>query len=162
MPKVPITLAQIHHGRSAELMPTPRDTTNPSDHGPSPIGPGLLVNLTSHPIYLVGEDSHEPIRCIFPSKLYGELRLQQRTTRLDTCAGMPIYGVTTLAAPTQHSDLPPRIEGTLYIVSRLVADVLRDRDDFVFPYRLVRDGNGVVTGCSSLARFMPTSQEAQP
>jgi len=120
----------------------------------------MLVNLTSHPIYLITDDQ-EPIRCIFPSKLYGELRLQQHTARLTVHAGMPIYGVTTLAQPTSRSELPPRIEGTLYIVSRLVADVLRDRDDFVFPYRLVRDSNGQVTGCSSLARFMPPESTTQ-
>lgn len=143
-----ITLAQVHHGRQTELN---------------------LVNLTSHPIYLYSGPpgaSSQPAkrRCVFPSKLHGELRLQQHAA-LSASPGapsdtseLPIYDITTLAQPATDQELPPRLEGTLYIVSRLVADVLRERDDFVFPYDLVRDEKGIVIGCTSLARFVPTLQ----
>lgn len=119
-----------------------------------------LVNLTSHPIYLYRNTTYNngqqhDRRVLYPSKLHGELRLQKHATTalgLEQCE-VPVFDITTLAATAAEQELPPRLSSTLYIVSRLVADVLRERDDFVFPYDLVRDDKGVVIGCTSLARF---------
>lgn len=121
-----------------------------------------LVNLTSHPIYLyhnITATTYNGLgnrRVVYPSKLHGELRLQKHATLAtglyENCE-VPVFDITTLAATAAEQELPPRLSNTLYIVSRLVADVLRERDDFVFPYDLVRDDKGVVIGCTSLARF---------
>lgn len=47
--------------------------------------------------------------------------------------------------------LPPREEGVVFLVSRLVASAVPDRDDLMFPGPLVRDERGVVTGCQGLS-----------
>lgn len=47
--------------------------------------------------------------------------------------------------------LPPREEGTFFIVSRLVASAAPERDDLLIPGPLVRDGKGVVVGCKGLS-----------
>lgn len=51
-------------------------------------------------------------------------------------------------------NLPPKVPGTYYIVSRLVADMAPpDRDDLVYPYELVRNDAKQIIGCRSFARF---------
>jgi hypothetical protein len=40
----------------------------------------------------------------------------------------------------------------LYIVSRVVAEAARDRDDLVVPDNVIRDDQGRVIACRALAR----------
>jgi hypothetical protein len=48
-------------------------------------------------------------------------------------------------------DLPDATDGTLLIVSMLVAKACPDRDDLVIPNGIVRDADGNIIGCTSLA-----------
>lgn len=48
-------------------------------------------------------------------------------------------------------DLPDPQENTIYIVSRLVADACRDRNDLLIPGPVLRDENGKVIGCDGLS-----------
>lgn len=48
--------------------------------------------------------------------------------------------------------LPEPEEGTIYIVSSLVAGRCRDRDDVFIPNESVRDAQGRIIGCLSLGR----------
>lgn len=49
--------------------------------------------------------------------------------------------------------LPPRTDGVLCIVSRLVAQACPRRPDLVFPHTLVRGADGRSVGCRVLARL---------
>ena len=49
------------------------------------------------------------------------------------------------------SGMPDPTEGTLYVVSRLVADALPGLSDLLIPGPLVRDDQGRVTGCRGLS-----------
>lgn len=49
--------------------------------------------------------------------------------------------------------LPEPKENTIYIVSALVAGACKNRDDLVVPNDIVRDDQGRIIGCRSLARI---------
>ena len=58
--------------------------------------------------------------------------------------------------------LPEPQKGIIYIVSRLVAEAARDRDDLVFPFELVRDNSGTIVGCGSLGTVAEATRDANP
>lgn len=103
-----------------------------------------LVNCTPHPINIVNENGEIltlPKGVVVP-------RLSQSSTVVDNIAGVPItetvFGKTT--------DLPEEQEGVFLIVSRLVLAGNSHRKDLLVPNQLVRDAEGNILGCSSLAR----------
>ena len=49
--------------------------------------------------------------------------------------------------------LPEPQENTIYIVSALVAGAAKDRDDLVIPNDTIRDDQGRIVGCRSLAKI---------
>jgi len=49
--------------------------------------------------------------------------------------------------------LPEPQEGTIYIVSALVAGAVKHRDDLVIPNDTIRDDQGRIIGCKNLARI---------
>ncbi len=49
--------------------------------------------------------------------------------------------------------LPEPEEGTIYIVSNLVAQAVPDREDVFFPDDIVRDENGNIIGCRALGKI---------
>lgn len=65
--------------------------------------------------------------------------------------GMRVPTVRLVAGPAV--DLPEPEIGTLFIVSRVIAEACPDRADLLVPDNLVRDGAGRVVGCRSLARI---------
>lgn len=106
-----------------------------------------LVNLTPHPIYLVGDKggmallpSGTVARCEVQRERIGEIMLGDAT--------LPVYRSTLGAV----EGLPDPAEDTVYIVSSLVAQAVPDRDDVLFPDELVRDENGRVIGARALSR----------
>jgi hypothetical protein len=60
----------------------------------------------------------------------------------------PVMAVTYGAV----QDLPDEVDGTVYIVARMVAEALPERRDLVFPLFPVRDADGRVTGCEALGQ----------
>ena len=58
----------------------------------------------------------------------------------------------------EQDEFPKRVEGTFYIVSRLVAENNMFRDDFLMVHRTVRDSDGRIIGCTAFATtaFDPT------
>lgn len=64
--------------------------------------------------------------------------------------------------PRRLEGLPEPQRGVMYIVSRLVAEAARDRDDLVFPFELVRDESGTVVGCGSLGTVAEATRDANP
>lgn len=111
-----------------------------------------FINLTPHQINIFG-DCLVPV--IPPS---GEiLRVSQRTVPENSIGGVAI--VRTTYGPLQLvrygvvlPHLPPVVPGTLYIVSAMCADRIRElrRTDFVSPGDPVRNDAGQVIGCSNL------------
>jgi hypothetical protein len=108
-----------------------------------------IINLTAHPVRVLGQDGGELI--VFPSE--GEARVQQSTVRngnveideLDIPVRAIEYG--------EPSGLPESEVGVTYIVSRVTAQAAADRSDLVFPDDEVRDSDGQIIGCRSLARL---------
>tara|TARA_Y100000361_G_C10983106_1_gene250145 strand:- start:83 stop:568 length:486 start_codon:yes stop_codon:yes gene_type:complete len=66
--------------------------------------------------------------------------------------GMPVMRVWY----DGHDEFPNEVEGTYYIVSRLVAENAKDRDDFLMVHRTVRDSDGRIIGCTAFATASET------
>lgn len=117
---------------------------------PALVGPNTvrLVNLTPHEVHVHGID--------------GTLRLPvtPSVTRLpverDPVGVVEVGGVRiplTVSILNGTPQLPEPEPGVLLVVSRAVAEALPERSDLVFPDQLIRDENGVVTGCRALGRM---------
>jgi hypothetical protein len=117
-----------------------------------------IINLTPHPIRVYGwtapdqlvTDEHEPIAVYAPSGKVA--RLVELEIGGWTIPGMsfPIerveYGQATgLPAPDRDSM-------NWYIVSLALALALPDRPELLVPYREIRNLEGTVVGCRTLAR----------
>jgi len=104
-----------------------------------------FINCTPHPITLLDADNNVAIT--LPK---GDVvpRLSQTTKQVDVVNGVSI--TETQFGATQ--DLPDAQDGVLLIVSRLILSANPHRNDLVVPNELVRDDNGNIVGCKSLAR----------
>lgn len=106
-----------------------------------------LVNLTPHAIKIIGDDS---MTVIPPDGTVA--RVSQR----DLFDGFLEVGDRMI--PSYHTifgevtGLPDEVEGTIYIVSAMVAKAIPGRRDLYSPAGLIRDENGNVIGCRGLAR----------
>jgi len=100
-------------------------------------------NLTPHPIVLDGET--------YPSE--GSLRV---STETQTVGGTPIP--LSISKFGQVENLPEEKRGTLYIVSRLVAEATK-RKDFLIVNETIRDKSGKIIGCKSLSSVVITDPE---
>ncbi|MEU3136978.1 hypothetical protein ABZ691_29945 [Streptomyces sp. NPDC006854] len=111
--------------------------------------PVRLVNLTPHPVRLVAEDG-TTLTELPPSP--APARRTESTTPeppLDA-TGVTVPVVRLSFGPAVN--LPPPAPGTAYVVSRPVAEAHPDRDDLFVPAHLVRNTDGITTGCRALAR----------
>jgi hypothetical protein len=103
----------------------------------------MFINCTPHTLNIVRVDG--TILEIAPSGVCPRVG----TTRLE--AGV-IEGVETFFTELGSvENLPPREEGSLFIVSRMVLDACPDRSDLLCPGELVRDAQGRVIGCKGLS-----------
>lgn len=112
-----------------------------------------IRNLTPHRVVITTPEEDigfisegEPYPRARVHKLpYGELVVpsQYRDVRV------PIWYTRT----GEVLNLPEPEEGTLFIVSRVVAEALPNRDDLLFPDDLVRDKEGRVIGAKGLSRI---------
>jgi len=97
-----------------------------------------IINLTPHPINLIGWGEIQP---------QGLARVSSEVAPVAEINGIPI----TYKWLGEVTGLPPRTCGVRYIVSLMVAQALPDRDDLLVPGEVVRDDIGRVIGCQSLA-----------
>ena len=104
-----------------------------------------LVNCTPHAINLVNEEGVEIL--VLPK---GEVipRLTQTTQVVGEVMGIPI----TETQFGQTTDLPEPQEGVFLVVSRLVLAANPNRTDLLVPNEMVRNEEGHIVGCKSLAR----------
>jgi hypothetical protein len=103
-----------------------------------------IVNLTPHAITIVSENG-DILRKIEPSGMLA--RCSVRTECVGEMDGIPV----TTSVFGQVEGLPEPEEGTIYIVSSLVAQRV-NRDDVFIPNESVRDEQGRIIGCKSLGR----------
>lgn len=98
----------------------------------------MIVNLTPHDVDIVDGPT-------IPSS--GVCRLSVTTERVGSVDGIP-------AVRTVYGDvkgLPDPVDGTVFIVSSLVASRVPDRHDVAVPADFVRDDSGRILGCRSLS-----------
>ena len=106
-----------------------------------------IINLTPHSINIVLADSTIVTipssgviaRCVQQTETIGELHYSDSIIPLTATS----YG--------DIIDLPNPKPETYYIVSRLVMSAASGRTDLLCPNGLVRDDNGNIIGCESLA-----------
>jgi len=96
-----------------------------------------IVNLTPHNINL---DDADGVRTVIPSS--GVARVASTPGALETVAGVPVP-IAGRATYGEIEGLPDPVEGTLYVVSKVVLDVVNERggrDDVVGPGTGPKDG----------------------
>lgn len=101
-----------------------------------------LVNLTPHVIYVMGENAKTQI------KTSGTARCNVVNEEIGEINGIPVrknsYGEIT--------GLPDPEEGTVYIVSSVIANAVKEkRDDCVIVDQTVRNEQGLIVGCKGFA-----------
>jgi len=103
-----------------------------------------LINMTPHPIHIVGADNQ--VLVTIPK---GDSLIRLKANTID--AGFTVNDIPI--TKTEYSEpigLPEYHLGTFYIVSQLVKSALPDREDLLVPADVVRDNDGNIIGCRSL------------
>lgn len=105
-----------------------------------------FINLTPHDVVLVDLNTKEVKRTF---KASGELaRVTTSTEIVDNIDGIDI----TVTKFSEVYGLPEPQDGLIYIVSLAVAQRVTGRSDVLVPNGSVRDEQGRIIGCTSLAR----------
>ena len=106
-----------------------------------------LVNLTPHPISIYGNNPVEdgPREVIPPSGTVARIATIDLGTQV---SGTAVYELVEYG---HAHDLPPKLDGTDYIVSLVVA-LACHRDDLLAPYVEVRNEQGTMIGCRYLQK----------
>ncbi|MGC5388572.1 hypothetical protein ACPXCJ_29155 [Micromonospora chalcea] len=108
-----------------------------------------VLNLTPHVVRLIGDSATvevapagPPARLVLlPDRADGAVRI-----------GPLLVPLKRTAASSDVVGLPDARPGVLLIVARPVAEAFPERDDLLYPHDTVRDADGAVVGCRSLAR----------
>lgn len=103
-----------------------------------------IINLTPHSITLVAEDGTKTE--FAPSGIIA--RVAQIREQVGTLDGFPLYRNTF----GEVVGLPEAVADTVFIVSALVAQAAKDRDDLIIVDNTIRDENGRIIGARGFAR----------
>lgn len=103
-----------------------------------------IINLTPHCITFIKADGTS--LSVEPSGLLA--RVTSHTVTVGQCGDIPI----TATEYGEVEGLPSPKADTVYVVSSLVAQRCRNRDDVFIPNESVRDDKGRIVGCRSLGR----------
>lgn len=107
-----------------------------------------IINLTPHAITFVVGDN----KIIFdPSGVIARVSSKTETVGSIEFNGISIPVTTTVFGEVEN--LPQPKEGTIYVVSSLVAGRVPDRDDVFIPNESIRDDKGRIIGCLSLGKI---------
>ena len=104
-----------------------------------------IINLTPHPVVILG-DNGQTIATIPVSGLIA--RCNVKTETVGDLNGIPV----TETVFESTGLLPEQMDGVFYVVSRITLLNYRDRKDLVTPNEVIRDRDGIIVGCKSLAR----------
>ena len=102
-----------------------------------------VINLTPHAINVY--DGGTPAVIIPPSGAIARCTMTEEPGGFLALGGQPIPLYRTRYGAVEG--LPPQSDGTLYIVSALVAAALPEREDLLTVARPVRNAEGQVIGC---------------
>lgn len=105
-----------------------------------------IINLTPHDINIFDENNNEII--IESSGIIARCDVKrEEIKRINNIrVNKSVFG--------QVNDLPKKVENTIYIVSRIVAEAaIKDRDDLYFVDETIRNDKGQIIGCKSLAQI---------
>lgn len=102
-----------------------------------------IKNLTPHTINFVSPEGY-PVMDIKPEGTVA--RVSAKTATVGEIDGIPV----TKSVYGEVEGLPEPEEGTIYIVSALVAGRVPEREDVFIPNESVRDEKGRIVGCKSL------------
>lgn len=105
-----------------------------------------IVNLTPHAVSFINADG-ATVLTVEPSGTIA--RVGSRTVQIGTLNGLPV----TQTEFGEVQDLPEQKDGTVYLVSSLVAQRVPERSDVFIPAESVRDSAGRIIGCRSLGRI---------
>ena len=105
-----------------------------------------IINLTPHDVVIVTEAGNITI-----PKSGVIARCAQTTEQVGTIEYAGTEIPLTVTSYGELVDLPNPSSGKYYIVSRLVMSAASGRTDLLCPNGLVRDDNGNIIGCESLA-----------
>lgn len=107
-----------------------------------------IINCTPHDVNLITENGNItfPKSGIIP-------RLTESQQKINSVAVNGIEIDIMEKSFLEPEGLPEPQEGTIFIVSALVAGAVKGRDDLVVPNDTVRDEEGRIIGCRSLARI---------
>lgn len=106
-----------------------------------------IVNLTKWKINLVRKNGESIV--IPPSG--EELKVQQDLQEIDEIDGVPVN--QTQYSKTPKGGLPPKKEGTIYLVSVVALQSLPpERDDFFSVDKALKDESGKIVGHRALSR----------
>ena len=110
-----------------------------------------LVNLTPHDITIQMADLNESFT-IAPSGVVARCKTEYNTVA-QVVAGGDVFNIRERYF-NEPQDLPDPKSGTLYIVSRIVAEACGGvRDDLLMVDGTIRDENGRIIGCEAFARW---------
>ena len=104
----------------------------------------MFVNLTPHTLNIIRDGGEDII--IPPSGTVARCAVNRR--QIGTIDGVPINATEFGAV----EGLPDPAPGTYYIVSALVAQAVRGREDVLITDDAVRDSSGRIVGCRAFAR----------
>lgn len=102
----------------------------------------MFINLTPHTVNIITNDGELILE---PSgNLARVSTVEESDGILD---GVEIFRLTYGSV----EGLPDPVEGTHYVVSKMVRDALPERPDLFYPTRLIRDETGRIVGAGGLA-----------
>lgn len=107
-----------------------------------------IINLTPHTITIV-DGTNNPVLTIPASGSLARCKASTVTTGSVTINGIEIPVTETVMG--EVTGLPDEVEGTVLVVSLAVAKAVPNRRDVLVPNESVRDANGNIIGCRSLA-----------
>lgn len=106
-----------------------------------------IINLTEHPVNIV--DDYGIILETFPGTS-NPARLPQRTVVVGMVNGIPLS--ETQFDYSQATNLPVPQKDTMYIVSRMIREAFKEREDLLVPNEIVRsEDRSTILGAKSLA-----------
>lgn len=106
-----------------------------------------IKNLTPHAVNMMLEDRE----IVFSP----EGIVPRCSTSIERISDVEVDGISIPITTSTFGEvigLPEKEDGVLLIVSALVANTCKDRDDLVIPNEAVRDDAGRIIGCKSLGR----------
>jgi hypothetical protein len=114
----------------------------------------MIVNLTPHPVTLVGDGG---LTTILPSGKVARVATTEAEVGNVEVNGVVVplvtttYGKVMLDSVMADKELPDPAENTWYIVSRVVRSACPDRNDLLVPTRFTRDQAGNIIAAHALS-----------